>query len=99
MAAKIPVQFRTPMDMIGCINTNHMLVPNKKRQSGRIADIKCYLCLVVKSKRRKTTYSCTGCMKGFHVNCFSAFHFQNALQGNSKNLVNIMFKSTKETSG
>ena len=55
--------------------SSHILLQNKDK-----ADILCYICNILDaSKRRFTIYGCAKCGKGFHVNCFSMYHFQNAL--------------------
>ena len=35
-------------------------------------------------------YGCVKCGKGFHVNCFTAYHCQGALQGDSKALCDMI---------
>ena len=39
----------------------------------------CFLCRKVSSKRLRTMFSCVECKKGFHVECFSLFHFKHTL--------------------
>jgi hypothetical protein len=45
-------------------------------------------------KELKTSYSCVQCKKGFHVNCFMAFHYRGALSTSRKALLNVIFKSS-----
>ena len=49
-----------------------------------IVPLKCYLCKILKKKCHQSIYGCIECKKGFHVNCFTVFHYQHALSGNNK---------------
>lgn len=63
------------IERMGDIMLNHMLLENVNKTG-----VVCYLCHVLdNSKRRSTIYGCAQCGKGFHVNCFTMYHFQNAL--------------------
>jgi hypothetical protein len=68
-------------EAVGTIDNTHMLVENlgrknvsKKPINEKPKDIDCYLCRKM-GLELKTIYSCIKCRKGFHVNCFTAFHF------------------------
>jgi hypothetical protein len=51
-------------------------------------------------KELKISYSCVQCKKGFHVNCFMAFHYRGALSTSRKALLDVIFKlSCKPTLG
>ena len=39
---------------------------------------------------KKTIYGCVKCGKGFHVNCFTAYHCQGALEGDAKALADMI---------
>ena len=55
-------------------------------------DVNCQLCLYG-GKKKKTMYGCTVCGKGFHVNCFTAYHYAQELKGHQKALTNQLLKS------
>jgi hypothetical protein len=79
---------------LGAINDPHMLVenlPRKKNQSGP-QDIDCFLCRKM-GKELKTIYSCIQCKKGFHVNCFTAFHYRGMLSRKHSTLLDVVFNS------
>jgi hypothetical protein len=44
----------------------------------------------------KTIYSCLQRKEGFHVNCFTAFHFHGTLSISHKTLVEVVLKSERE---
>jgi hypothetical protein len=44
-------------------------------------------------KELKTIYSCIQCKKGFHVNCFTAFHYSGVLSRKHSTLLDIVFNS------
>lgn len=81
--------------------TNHMSLENKGKK-----DANCFLCMLrwkidseTKEKwipKLRTIYGCTECKKGFHVNCFSAYHHEGALKGDTKALMDIILGSTPE---
>ena len=55
--------------------SSHILLENVGK-----ADILCYHCnIIYDSKQRFTIYGCVQCRRGFHIDCFSMYHFQSAL--------------------
>lgn len=78
-----------------------MLLENKGKKYAN-----CFLCMLrwkidseTKEKwipKLRTIYGCTECKKGFHVNCFSAYHHEGALKGDTKALMDIILGSTPE---
>ena len=66
----------------------HMLLENLPRPSNvqKPMDISCHLCSL-RELNAKTIYSCISCRKGYHVNCYSAFHYRPTLEGQTKILV------------
>ena len=50
--------------------------------------IACFLCSMVHNdgKRRCSKYGCINCGKGFHVNCFAAYHYRNILNGRAETI-------------
>jgi len=79
---------------LGVINETHMLVENlpRKTGNGKPQDIDCYLCRKM-GKEMKTIYSCIQCRKGFHVNCFTAFHYRGVLSRKHNALLDVVFNS------
>ena len=63
---------------LGLLTGNHMLLKNLNSK-----DIACHLCRMIHGDERKTIYGCFECGKGYHVNCFTAYHNRNGLQGNN----------------
>ena len=59
----------------------HVLIENK-RINGRNQN-SCFLCSMVYNdgKRRTSKYGYIVCEKGFHVNCFAAYHYRHTLGG------------------
>ena len=76
-------------DSVGIIECPHALVKNELGPLGRRTEYCCYLCNILHNKQKKTIYGCTGCNKGFHVECFTAFHFRYALDGQTQALVEM----------
>jgi hypothetical protein len=70
--------------VVGVVS-DHFLWQNLARPSkeAKPMDIHCSLCLAYGLKK-KTIYSCVKCRKGFHVVCFSAFHFPQFVEGEFK---------------
>jgi len=71
-------------NVLGSNEHSHMLIENMNR-----AGINCYFCLF-RGIKKKTIYGCVKCKKGFHVNCYTAYHCQGALQGDAKALSAIL---------
>jgi len=65
----------------------HCLLPNKNINGNR--QIRCYVCSLLE-KPRKTTTSCVQCGKGFHIECFAAYHHTNGLDESTKALKTII---------
>lgn len=80
---------------LGSIEESHMLVQNLRRAKNpkQIQDVDCFLCRKL-GYELKTVYSCTQCGKGFHVNCFTAFHYRGALSTSRQALLNVAYDST-----
>ena len=76
-------------NVLGINDCQHMLVENLNKK-----DINCHLCLYMK-KKKKTIYGCVQCRKGFHVNCFTAYHCTGALKGNTKALMCMVLQSER----
>jgi hypothetical protein len=79
---------------LSVINETHMLVENlpRKTGNGKLQNIDCYLCRKM-GKEMKTIYSCIHCRKGFHVNCFTAFHYRGVLSRKHNALLDVVFNS------
>ncbi len=82
---------------LGVIDGSHMLIENlpRKKYPSKPQDIECFLCRQM-GHELKTIYSCLQCQKGFHVNCFTAFHFRGALSTSHKTLIELVVKSEAE---
>jgi hypothetical protein len=78
-------------DTLGHIEETHMLVRNltKKKNRNKQQDIPCYLCKL-RGFDSRTIYGCPTCKAGFHVECFTAFHYKDALKGNMKALLDML---------
>eukprot|EP00934_Nitzschia_sp_Nitz4_P008943 Nitzschia sp. Nitz4//scaffold141_size107518//58724//59807//NITZ4_004280-RA/size107518-augustus-gene-0.81-mRNA-1//1//CDS//3329536300//8933//frame0 len=74
--------------------TTHMLLENTGKKSTN-----CYLCTIMTTDNTKRTsiYSCVQCERGFHVNCFSLYHFQDEMAKHRPALVQLM--QVREESG
>ncbi len=72
--------------------SQHILLENKPRKNSleKPQDIYCNLCRLL-GYRMKTIHSCVACKKGFHVNCFAAFHNPELVRGSDKSLLEIGF--------
>ena len=44
---------------------------------------------------KKTIYGCVNCKKGFHVNCFTAYHCHGALVGDTKALADMVIAANR----
>jgi hypothetical protein len=77
-----------PIDeVLGSIDHLHMLIENINK-----ADIHCFFCLL-ENRKRKTIYGCVKCKKGYHVNCFTAYHCAGALTGDAAVLASMIRRS------
>ncbi|POM78669.1 Hypothetical protein PHPALM_3774 [Phytophthora palmivora] len=65
---------------VGAVTSLHITTPNSTRNSS--GKLKCYLCSL-RGISKKSKYGCTKCERGFHVECFSAFHYQDAFKARS----------------
>ena len=52
--------------------------------------LRCYVCELLDKPWYKTTTSCVQCGKGFHVECFAAYHHANALDESNKALKKLL---------
>ncbi len=84
-------------DAVGVIDGSHMLIENlaRKKDPSKPQDIEFFLCRQMGHKL-KTIYSCLQCKKGFHVNCFTAFHFRGELSRSHRTLIDMVLKSGSE---
>ena len=77
-----PKKFSSDAEMInanlGADDSFHYITTNKNGTA-----LQCYLCRIVSGETYRSTYGCSACQKAFHVNCYTAFHFRNALKGNN----------------
>lgn len=73
--------------IIGSDSSSHYLLKNVDS-----AVLNCFVCRFLTEKRVRTIYSCVECGKGYHIDCFTALHFQNALSDN-RVLQNKMLKA------
>jgi hypothetical protein len=67
----------------------HMIIENLGKN-----DINCFFCLM-RGMKSMTIYGCVECKKGYHVNCFTAYHCAGALTGEAKVLSEMLIKSDK----
>ncbi|OWZ14068.1 hypothetical protein PHMEG_00012501 [Phytophthora megakarya] len=63
-------------DLMGEDKSVHAITPNSKQHSS--GKLTCYLC-ALRGLSKKAVYGCTGCHHVFHVVCFTAFHYRDAL--------------------
>jgi hypothetical protein len=57
----------------------------------------CHFCNILKHKKKNSTINgCIVCKKGFHVNCFAAYHYEGALVGAPKILAEMIISSKGE---
>jgi len=87
----LPPTARLIVDTLGGINEQHMLVKNvgRKKNANKPQDVPCYLCKL-RNMYKTTIYGCPTCQLAFHVECFTAFHYKDALKGNVKALVTTL---------
>jgi hypothetical protein len=74
----------------GVIDEAHMLLENlpHKINYSQPQDIGCSLC-----RKIGRELFCIKCRKGFHVNCFAAFHYRGLMTTCHKALLDVVFKS------
>ena len=77
--------------MLGSNGHHHMLVENVNRK-----ETTCYMCSM-RGIHKKSIYGCTGCRKGFHVNCFTAYHCQGVLIGKTRQLCQVVLQAKKQS--
>jgi len=77
---------------LGVISESHMLVENLPRNTNpnKPQDLDCFLCRRM-GREVKTIYSCIQCRKGFHVNCFAAFHYRGQMSRRHTALLDVVF--------
>ena len=69
---------------------SYILLPNKNiNRSDRVT---CCLCTLLYGKENPRTarYGCVTCGKGFHVECFAAYHHKDKLTGKTKHLKHVI---------
>lgn len=81
--------------------TIHMLLENKQK-----LDQNCFLCMLrwkvdpetneKWTPKLRTIYGCCECKKGFHVNCFTAYHYQGVLKGDTRALMDVIRTTSSE---
>lgn len=78
-------------ETLGRIEEGHMLVRNlgKNKNPKFSQDSPCYLCKL-RGFISKTIYGCPGCQSSFHVECFTAFHYKDALKGNMRAVIDML---------
>ncbi|OWZ04679.1 hypothetical protein PHMEG_00023377 [Phytophthora megakarya] len=69
-------------EVVGADSSLHALTPNSKQHS--TGKLTCYLCSL-RGFSKKALFSCTGCHRGFHMPCFAAFHYRDALSSSCPN--------------
>ncbi|POM81448.1 LOW QUALITY PROTEIN: Hypothetical protein PHPALM_576 [Phytophthora palmivora] len=73
-------QRETIDEVVGSVISMHIITPNSTRNSS--GKLKCYLCSL-RGISKKSKYGCSKCERGFHVECFSAFHYQDVFKPRS----------------
>ena len=75
---------RTTLQIGKSVEPKHFLTRNStKYGSGRLS---CYLCHLVGKTNKKSLYGCTSCLRGYHPECFTAYHYQDAFTSCSKSV-------------
>ncbi|ETM97605.1 hypothetical protein PPTG_20034 [Phytophthora nicotianae INRA-310] len=62
------------VSVVGNIGSRHILTPNSTTKSS--GQLKCLLCSM-QGLQRRSRWGCASCERGFHVECFAAFHFRD----------------------
>ena len=73
--------------VLGTNDGAHMLIENIDKR-----DLQCYFCSL-QGKRSRSIYGCVACKKGYHVNCFTAYHCGGALSAHSKELIQTIVQT------
>lgn len=73
-------QRETVQAIVGADTSQHILTPNSTKHSK--AKLTCYLCSL-RGLPKMSKYGCTACLRGYHVECFAAFHYRNAFTSES----------------
>ena len=61
---------------------HHVLMQNKMVNGSN--QVACYLCSLILNQRKNSKYGCVQCGKGFHVDCFAAYHNQHVFTWTGK---------------
>ena len=74
---------------VGTDLTQHVLLSNLKIKG--TDQVKCHLCALRKGTKGNTVfpmskYGCGKCGRGFHVDCFAAYHHRHALEGKGETI-------------
>ena len=68
-----------------------MLLQNRLNEKGYPKSVVCYLChLRGGVKKPRVTFGCWICGKGFHVNCFAAYHYAGMLHADTKAKMDVL---------
>ncbi|EGZ10404.1 hypothetical protein PHYSODRAFT_518952 [Phytophthora sojae] len=70
-------------EAVGSVDSLHIITPNSTEHSN--GKLTCYLCSL-RGMAKKAKYGCTKCERGFHVECFRAFHYEGAFRSNAPQL-------------
>ena len=75
----------------------HQLIQNNgwKNNASKVQDMHCLLCKLCR-QQSKSIYGCMQYTNGFHVNCFTAYHFSGVLAGNAKVLIDMILGMQNE---
>ena len=68
--------YSTAVQTTANLGGQHILLPTLQKHR-----VQCHLCLILDaSTQRKCNTNCTACGVGFHVSCFAAYHYREAMQ-------------------
>lgn len=70
----------TVAGIVGGISSEHILTPNSTAYSD--GWLKCMLCSI-RGRQNRARWGCVACQRGFHVECFAAYHFQDVFKSSS----------------
>lgn len=71
--------------VLGVVGSEHYLLKNLNGEP-----IQCFVCKLVSGRQVRSTYSCVECQRGYHVDCFTAFHFRHSMRDNLELQTKIM---------